>query len=362
MYDNKCYRWIKIYGDNSKYEFVSSLLHDVKYQYLVASRIANKDFRIMYGKEAAYCDEASQNIYFSSDMPQGIVIDIPPFNVTQDNMSGKYRDNDADILIFSAFPYDKDELWNMADFLISSGKDNFKVIFWDDERQLGATDAAIDGSSGSLSSAIQKAEDYGFDFCVVNSRKDILLSILAQRIDFADRCQDDFRRWLKRQEKKVKSFSDNYAINADILRLGSILDILETDSERELKDFFKYSSEMERISVWQVLCSRYKRNVMPQLCEAAHLVCDIGIDCFDREAGLFYHEIDKLIDNSFKSYFAPSQARYDCPIANEAEYHIKNFDPEFKRKARLFVEKELKQVLYKYLKDKFIAIKKSVEV
>ena len=102
----------------------------------------------MYGKEAAYCDEASQNIYFSSDMPQGIVIDIPPFNVTQDNMSGKYRDNDADILIFSAFPYDKDELWNMADLLISSGKGNFKVIFWDDERQLGATDAAIDGSSG----------------------------------------------------------------------------------------------------------------------------------------------------------------------------------------------------------------------
>ena len=101
---------------------------------------------------------------------------------------------------------------------------------------------------------------------------------------------------------------------------------------------------------------------MPQLCEAAHLVCDIGIDCFDREAGSFYHEIDKLIDNSFKSYFTPSQARYDCPIANEAEYHIKNFDPEFKRKARLFVEKELKQVLYKYLKDKFIAIKKSVEV
>ena len=362
MYDNKCYRWIKIYGDNSKYEFVSSLLRDVKYQYLVASRIANKDFRIMYGKEAAYCDEASQNIYFSSDMPQGIVIDIPPFNVTQDDMSGKYRDNDADILIFSAFPYDKDELWNMADFLISSGKGNFKVIFWDDERQLGATDAAIDGSSGSLSSAIQKAEDYGFDFCVVNSRKDILLSILAQRIDFADRCQDDFRRWLKRQEKKVKSFSDNYAINADILRLESILDILETDSERELKDFFKYSSEMERISVWQVLCSRYKRNVMSQLCEAAHLVCDIGIDCFDREYGSFYHEIDKLIDNSFKSYFVPSQARYDCPIANEAEYHIKNFDPEFKRKARLFVEKELKQVLYKYLKDKFIAIKKSVEV
>ena len=363
MEQYKYYETILCIGDKARYLFLNKQLPINIRNQITDEELYNNDIFILYNQKCyieKYFDKRIIKIYINTIS----FIKVLYFPINYINIKEKNIDK---LLIFTLFPYIKENIIEMFKYIISKYDIyDYLAILYREKRRFSATDLV------SEEKAIENAKNeylkININTIVYSEEEQKNEQIFNISFDLEVMLKNSFKNRYFTCKRKFERFQKDYDFYiSDYFNSFSIINPKEYEKFNKI---FTFSKVKESNNLWKTFIFNFKKYYIINEYGLLDVINDLYLryveDIYIGDINNELKSLDKYILKEYENYFGKEKI---LAVPNtELEYislmnksNEVSLDIKFKNKIKDFLQLKLKIILYEYIKKYIKKIGKKIE-